>query len=122
MYQALLIRYGEISLKGKNRSFFVHKLIENIKNALKETGPFRIEQSYGRIYLYIEGRPDQYIEKLKLIPGIVSVSPVAITEVNLEKIKDLALGLFNYSVKSSPTSFLFLSKRSSFCITRSSCF
>ena len=105
MYQALLIRYGEISLKGKNRSFFVHKLIENIKNALKETGPFRIEQSYGRIYLYIEGRPDQYIEKLKLIPGIVSVSPVAITEVNLEKIKDLALGLFNYSVKTYPTSF-----------------
>ena len=105
MYQALLIRYGEISLKGKNRSFFVNKLIGNIKNALKETGAFNIEESYGRLYLYIEGNPDQYIDKLKLTPGIVSISPVAMTEPDLEKIKELALQVFNYSVKEYPTTF-----------------
>ena len=91
MYKALLVRFGEISLKGKNRSFFVNKLVENIENALRETGNFQIEKSYGRIYLYIEDNPEVYIEKLKLIPGIVSISPVAITELDLEKIKELAL-------------------------------
>lgn len=105
MYKALLVRFGEISLKGKNRSFFVNKLVENIENALRETGNFQIEKSYGRIYLYIEDNPEVYIEKLKLIPGIVSISPVAITELDLEKIKELALEIFAYSVKEYPTSF-----------------
>ena len=99
MYKALLVRFGEISLKGKNRSFFVNKLVENIKDALRETGAYQIEKSYGRIYLYIEGNPDLYIEKLKLIPGIVSISPVAIIEPEIEKIKELALKVFDYSVK-----------------------
>ena len=45
MYKALLVRFGEISLKGKNRSFFVNKLVENIENALRETGIFRLRKA-----------------------------------------------------------------------------
>ena len=105
MYKALLVRFGEISLKGKNRSFFVNKLVENIKGALRESGAYQIEKSYGRIYLYIEGNPELYIEKLKLIPGIVSISPVAIIEPEIEKIKEMALKVFDYSVKEYPATF-----------------
>nr|WP_230867849.1 hypothetical protein [Iocasia fonsfrigidae] len=65
MYQAILLRFGEISLKGNNRSFFVHKLIKNIKTVLKNTADFRIERTYGRIYIYPENNMEKIIERLK---------------------------------------------------------
>ena len=34
MDKVILLRYGEIHLKGKNRRFFENKLIENIKRRL----------------------------------------------------------------------------------------
>ncbi|MFW5971866.1 MAG: tRNA uracil 4-sulfurtransferase ThiI [Bacillota bacterium] len=105
MYQAIMVRFGEISLKGNNRQYFVNKLINNIKGNLKNTGRFKIEKTYGRIYLHIEGEPAKYIENLKMIPGIVSLSPIAITEVNFDKIKQTALDVFKYSVKKYPTTF-----------------
>jgi len=105
MYQAILVRYGEISLKGNNRSYFVNRLIENIRKTLKGTGRFKVESTFGRVYIYIEDKPDQYLEKLKLTPGIVSMSPVAITEVDFDKIKDLALDVFKYAVQDYPTTF-----------------
>ncbi|MEJ6951406.1 tRNA uracil 4-sulfurtransferase ThiI [Natronospora cellulosivora (SeqCode)] len=105
MYQAILVRYGEISLKGKNRSFFVNKLIGNIKQALKGTGKFKIEKTYGRVYLYIDDNPDKYIEKMKMIPGIVSLSPVAITSLEYEDIKSTALELFKKTVSTYPVTF-----------------
>ena len=48
-WNELLIRYGEISLKGRNRNVFIRKLRNNIKEALSDlptvilkigTGPY----------------------------------------------------------------------------------
>lgn len=105
MYQAILVRFGEISLKGNNRSYFVNKLINNIRQNLKGIGKFKIEKTYGRIYLYIEDEPKKYIDILKKIPGIVSTSPVAVAPLDFEKIKDISLDVFKYSVKEYPTTF-----------------
>ena len=35
VYNALIVKYGEIGIKGKNRYIFENKLIKNIKNMLK---------------------------------------------------------------------------------------
>ena len=51
MYQIILIRYGEISLKGRNRSRFEDILISNITHALKDLDYKRISKAYGRIYI-----------------------------------------------------------------------
>ncbi|MFW5981323.1 MAG: tRNA uracil 4-sulfurtransferase ThiI [bacterium] len=105
MYQAILVRYGEISLKGNNRSFFVNKLVENIKQALKGTGKYKIEKTYGRVYLYIDDQPEKYIEKMKMIPGIVSLSPIAITTLDFQDIKKTAVDLFKKTVTDYPATF-----------------
>lgn len=46
-----VIHYSEIALKGKNRSFFENKLVNNIKLTLKreEIEPTKVEREYGRI-------------------------------------------------------------------------
>lgn len=105
MYQAILVRFGEISLKGNNRSFFVNKLIKNIKSALNNTAEFRIERTYGRIYVYPENNMEKIINKLKMVPGIVSLSPTAITSLEYENVKKTALEVFKDSVDTYPTTF-----------------
>ena len=36
MHNSVIIHYGEIALKGKNRSYFEDMLVKNIKKKLKE--------------------------------------------------------------------------------------
>ncbi len=49
----LLIRYGEIALKGKNRPFFERTLHRNIENSLKGLEPFRLFYGRGLFFLNI---------------------------------------------------------------------
>ena len=52
MFQALLIKYGEIGIKGKNRYLFEDALMRQIRYALKEVeGSFEVHRSQGRIYV-----------------------------------------------------------------------
>ena len=48
MEQVLLVRYGEIHLKGLNRPFFERKLIDGINNALRGFHA-RVRRDQGRI-------------------------------------------------------------------------
>ncbi len=76
MENVLLIRYGEIHLKGLNRPFFERKLVEGIKNALCGLGAtVRMEQ--GRIFVLgikTENR-DEAVDRLTRVFGIHSISP-----------------------------------------------
>ena len=38
MRQVLLVRYGEVHLKGQNRPYFLRRLTENVKNAVAPLG------------------------------------------------------------------------------------
>ncbi len=105
MYQVLLIRFGEIGLKGNNRSFFVNRLMTNIKKALRNIGNFQIEKTYGRIYIFPEDNTENIIEKLKMVPGIVSISPARISSLDFQEIQETALEVFKDAVSQYPTSF-----------------
>ena len=48
MYQAFLIKYAEIGIKGKNRYIFEDALVEHIRRALKKVeGNFRVTKEQG---------------------------------------------------------------------------
>ncbi|MCS7175801.1 tRNA uracil 4-sulfurtransferase ThiI [Pseudothermotoga sp.] len=69
----MLVRYGELALKGKNRGEFQRKLIECIKNVLKRHGfEAKIHITQGRL---IVDAPHQAAQFVKKVPGVVSVSP-----------------------------------------------
>ena len=90
----VLIRYGEIHLKGLNRPFFESKLIHNIKNALYGL-TFRIQSESGRIYA--AGIPDTQIDeaaqRLTRVFGIHSVSIAVMTDKSWENVKSEAMKL-----------------------------
>ena len=83
IFQAFLIKYGEIGLKGKNRYIFEDALMNQIRLALKKVdGSFLVHRSQGRIYVECEGYYDyeEAIEALKCVFGIVGICPVVHVE------------------------------------------
>ena len=59
MFQAFLIKYAEIGIKGKNRYLFEDALVRHMERALKDVdGSFQISREMGRIYVHTEGEFD----------------------------------------------------------------
>lgn len=89
--QLILIRYGELGLKGKNRHLFVGRLAENIRASLKGLTAWQVRVSWGRLWLEIDsGQQAAAIERLRRVFGIYSLSPVVETEKELPAIADAA--------------------------------
>lgn len=58
-YQAFLIKYSEIGVKGKNRFMFEDALVRQIKRALYSVdGNFIVKKQSGRIFISVEGDYD----------------------------------------------------------------
>lgn len=75
MRQAVIIRYGEIHLKGKNRGFFEKMLKENIKKTLKHIShKFTVMHSRYLIEDFNQSDLPIIEDKLKKIPGIHTYS------------------------------------------------
>jgi len=98
MSELLLVRYGEIALKGKNRRYFEKKYISNIKKAVKHIENTEVIDRSGRSYVrYEKNDEEKVIKAVTNVFGVVSVS-VAETmpndlalfcESGLKKIHDL---------------------------------
>lgn len=96
MRKIILVRYGEIILKGLNRPIFEEKLVGNIKKMLYGMGRVEVSRSQARIY--IEPEEEDYdfegaVNRLKKVFGIVSVSPVLKIETDFELIKSHSVAL-----------------------------
>ncbi len=85
----VLVHYGEIALKGKNRKFFENMLVENIKKSfLRENINIKVERINSQIFIRIleekEEKNVDFKQKVKLIleniPGIYDFSFVKIVE------------------------------------------
>ena len=97
MYQAFLIKYGEIGVKGKNRHIFEDTLVSQIGNALKPVdGEFSVRKENGRIYVETGSEYDdqEVIDALSCVFGIVGICPVVLVED--EGFEKLALDAVKY--------------------------
>ena len=85
-YTEIMIRYGELSTKGKNRRIFISQLAHNIKKSLHEFEEVKIQSDRDRMHLELNGADsDKVMERLTPIFGIQSFSPV----IKIEKDTDL---------------------------------
>lgn len=78
-FQAFLIKYGEIGIKGKNRYMFEDALMRQIRYALEPVdGEFTVRKSTGRVFVDCEGSYDyeETVEALQKVFGIVGICPV----------------------------------------------
>ncbi len=99
----ILVRYGEIALKGQNRGVFERRLVSNIRNALPENLRADVSREQGRIFVTLRGDLDDALSRLRRIFGIVSVSPVMQTPLHEEAMAEAALEVA-HKAKASHTS------------------
>lgn len=112
MYNILIVKYGEIGVKGKNRYIFENKLIKNIKNILKPIGTFDVYKEYGRIYVNLEDYDyEEVVEEVKKVFGIVGVCPAVRAEKDYKKLKELALNMLEEKIEQGYKSFKVESRR-----------
>jgi thiamine biosynthesis protein ThiI len=94
-YDRILIRYGEISTKGRNRHQFVERLRRSLKDALQSFPMVKIDAGRDRTFILLNGENSTEIIKiLQKIFGIRSFSPALKVERDIEKIKQAADELF----------------------------
>lgn len=98
MYNIVAVSFGEIFLKGKNRGSFEHKLIEQVKFALKEFKDIVVYKELGKMFIETshEEDMDSILEKTRKIFGIVAISPSIKTETDPETMTLKAIELFRY--------------------------
>ncbi len=74
-YDTVLVRFGELSTKGKNRKDFINRLFRNIQYMLRDFHELEFQKAYDRIYIRLNGADHEKIrEKLQKVFGISSFS------------------------------------------------
>lgn len=92
MEKVILIRYGEIFLKGKNRGFFEKALLGNIRKSLENIN-VEVLKVPGRFIVqnYSEDVEEEIVERLLKIAGIFSFSTAIYFDTSLDNITENAL-------------------------------
>lgn len=103
-YNRILVRYGEISTKGRNRKMFTAKLRENILQALKDFPTISVSASRDRLHIQLgDENGEEIIPRLQKIFGIQSFSLVVKVPQDIEEIKKAGLSLVEKSFSQGKT-------------------
>ena len=113
IYNKILVRYGDLTLKGRNRKIFVQRVVNLVKEKL-EGLKTTLEITHDRIYVSINGEDtNEIIKRLSYVSGISSYSLVVRvdTTTDMAMIKEAAVNLINDQIKGD-VKFKIESKRS----------
>ena len=131
MEKVILLRYGELHLKGRNRPFFEKALLKSIERALFDFQNIAINKTDGRIYISEEKNGSDenssekpglnglentgaLIERLKKVFGLVSISEAFRVKKDISAIKQCSEYVIDNFLEENPSrsSFKVQSKRS----------
>lgn len=111
-YSEIMIRYGELSTKGKNRKYFIKKLAKNVRSSLQAFPELEIDWTHDRMYIYLNGADGEAVmEGLADVSGIANYSPVVKVEKSLPAAQKMALELVQNRYEPGKT-FKIATKRS----------
>lgn len=113
MNELILLKSGEIALKGLNRSTFEDRLIQNAKRALGGVGAFKFYKAQSALYAepLEECDLDEALTRLSKVFGFSALSRARIVEKDFEKIKTAAAEYLREDLLSAKT-FKVAAKRS----------
>ncbi len=112
----IVVRFGEVFLKGQNRPMFLDRLRENLKRAVAGTG-WRVEGRHGRFMVVPEDPKAptplrKPLERAARVFGVTSVSPAVRTTTDLDEIADKAVALATARVPPDARTFRVAGRRS----------
>src|SRR5260370_3609005 len=90
--EIVLVRWGEIFLKGQNRGWFEKQLVDNARRAIAGIAGARVDRTHGRLIAWPgEGGTRRLVRALERVFGISSVSPALVVPRELDAITQAAL-------------------------------
>lgn len=102
VYNHILVRYGELSTKGKNKKDFIKKLLHNVKNAMRKYPELSYERTHDRLYILLNGEnAHEVAEHLQHVFGISSFSFAIRVDSEIEGIIAMALRVAKASDKAT---------------------
>lgn len=107
----ILIRFGDLMLKGKNQKVFIKAIKNLIKDKLKDLNVL-IEETYNRVYLDIlDTDPKLVEERLMLVSGLHSFSYVYETSLEKEDILRASIDIIDSEIGGRSKAFKIETKR-----------
>lgn len=87
----IMVRYGELSTKGKNIKDFIRVLATNVSNVLKDLDNVEVNWTRDRMHINLNDTDhgEEVINRLKNVFGIQNMSPAVKTEKTLEAAAEL---------------------------------
>ena len=89
MKEIILLKLGEMVLKGLNRSTFEHVLLKNIKRRMARIGKFEIRSAQSTVYIIPQDDTidmDEAVEAVGKIFGVITFSRACECEKNMDSI------------------------------------
>ncbi len=93
MKEIILVKDGELALKGLNRAVFEDKMINTVKRRLKNLGEIKVKKAQSTVYIepLSEDFPmDKALKELKYVFGIAAYSRAGVCEKDFKKIMEFA--------------------------------
>jgi len=107
--EALLIKYGEICLRGKNRHLFEKRLLEIVRRRLSRFEGLRTSLEYGRLLVETDNDEFDYDNVIPIVSkvlGIIGLSPCVVTdERDINRLCEIALNYMKRSHSTKPFTF-----------------
>ena len=92
MQRCVLLKFGEIVLRGRNRGRFYDELQRNVRRALAELGPLELRQR-GGVLAVIADDPDDALARARDVMGVALVHPALIVDRSPEAAEAAAIEL-----------------------------
>jgi thiamine biosynthesis protein ThiI len=111
MYERILVRYGELTLKGKNKHLFVAKVVELIKSKLTGLN-VTIDKRHDRLYIELNQESEvEVIKRLNRVSGLHSYSLITKCNVDIDEIATIAIEMIKPKIKEDIVTFKVETKR-----------
>lgn len=113
MTEVILVKYGEIALKGENKSTFEDMLLKNIKRRLKKIGRFEYSRRQSTVYIEpLDGADiDEAVRSLEKVFGIGAIQRCAVFPKDFRAVVD-SLGEYLADALTNAKTFKIEAKRS----------
>ncbi|WP_119318938.1 tRNA uracil 4-sulfurtransferase ThiI [Companilactobacillus formosensis] len=99
-YTEIMVRYGELSTKGKNRKSFIDRLHGNVAKVLKDYPDLRMQPHRDRLHIKLNGVDAKPVmEKLKNVFGIQTFSLSVKVSRDFEDVKKKAVEMMHEAYK-----------------------
>ena len=112
MYERILVRYGDLTLKGKNKKVFIDR-VNNLIREKVNNSIVKYEKNHDRLYILLNGENhDEIIKGLGKVSGLSSYSLVSKSGRDIETVLENALKVIQGEIKHKEIKFKVETKRS----------